>query len=608
MILGAPLEWSPCLMTMKDTGRAKPVRCLAISPDGSLVVSGLLDSTLQIWDAVTGNDMLKLKGHIEAVDAVIFSPDGSRLVSSSYGSIIIWDPVTGQSLLKLDTRRGTAKSLSFSPNGSLVLAGMSEGGVRTWDVHTGVESIPLEPNGLLVAAAFSLDGKRVALAPGGASGAGIVHVRDVIAGEGSVVLNRYPQRIISLAFSLDGSRLASGTYDNAVVIWNPCTGDLLTILSGHFRAVTSIAFSPDGGRIVSGSSDKTIRVWDVASAANVTALEGHSQSVASVIYSPDGNRILSGSEDATVRIWEAASSGTHGRRLGHPHSAVTYVSISSDGSQVISVSRDGTMIFWESSTGRVLQNLKVGTGIDCLALSSDERRVAYGSGSQSYVWDIAPPMRLASYDVDPYDQVDDVVSVSLSSDGRCVASGTAFGIIHIWNLSGECLRTMGIAYDHPIVSMAFSPDGALLASGSQGKIIRLWKTSTGHCTQEFRGHSKSVAWIKFAANSTQLASVSYDETARMWKIDPTPTDDPGVLPIPDALGDTAPSFAFRPICESRGLNRLSAFDKSGAKHIVCLMPPTFVGMQADMYNSDDSRCRIAVGSAEGQVVILETTL
>ena len=90
-------------------------------------------------------------------------------------------------------------------------------------------------------------------------------------------------------------------------MWDATSGEELKSLAGHTDAVLSVAFSPDGSRIISGSYDNTVRVWDATSGEELRSLAGHTDRVWSVAFSPDGSRIVSGSSDQTVRVWDAKS-------------------------------------------------------------------------------------------------------------------------------------------------------------------------------------------------------------------------------------------------------------------------------------------------------------
>ncbi|KAK7219801.1 hypothetical protein V2G26_007804 [Clonostachys chloroleuca] len=85
--------------------------------------------------------------------------------------------------------------------------------------------------------------------------------------------------------------------------WNAC----LQTLEGHDDWVMSVAFSADGQRVASGSRDKTVKIWDTAMGACVQTPKGHGASVNSVVFSADGQRLASGSSDETVKIWDAAT-------------------------------------------------------------------------------------------------------------------------------------------------------------------------------------------------------------------------------------------------------------------------------------------------------------
>ena len=110
----------------------------------------------------------------------------------------------------------------------------------------------------------------------------------------------------SVSFSPDGTKVASGSYDNTVKLWDVTSGSELRTFEGHSNWVRSVSFSPDGTKVASGSYPE-VKLWDVTSGECLQTLEGHSYAVESVSFSPDGTKVASGSVDKTVKLWDVTS-------------------------------------------------------------------------------------------------------------------------------------------------------------------------------------------------------------------------------------------------------------------------------------------------------------
>ncbi|MBD1921210.1 WD40 repeat domain-containing protein [Microcoleus sp. FACHB-831] len=319
----------------------------------------------------------------------------------------------------------------------------------------------------------------------------------------------YTREVNGVAFSPDGSMIASVSDDRTVKLWNS-DGKLLSIFEGHIDAVLRVSFSPDGQRIASASADKTVRLWSLEGKLLQT-LEGHSDRVYGVSFSPDGQRIASASFDRTVRLWSV-----EGKQLqileGHTDH-VWGISFSPDGQRIVSASADKTVRLW-SIDGELLQTLEGHSRhVLGISFSPDGQRIASASSDKTVrLWSVEGKL-LQTLE----GHTDRVYGVSCSPDGQRIASAGADRTVRLWSVDGELLQTLEGHTDR-VYGVSCSPDGQRIASAGADKTVRLWSFE-GKQLQILEGHSDRVWGVSCSPDGQRIASASSDKTVRLWSVE-----------------------------------------------------------------------------------------
>lgn len=301
-------------------------------------------------------------------------------------------------------------------------------------------------------------------------------------------LEGHTGRVLSVAFSPDGSLVASGSVDNTMRLWRTQPASLLRTMLGHPFPVLTLAFSPNGAQLASGSQDGLVRLWRVSDGAAIRTLTGHSGRVLSLAFAPNGLSLASCGEDFTIRLWRIAD-------------------------------------------GRSLLLLDEGmTALAGISFSPDGRRLAFGeSTGMLRVWNI-PDER---WDLRVRESDQPVTSVLFSPDGRWLVSGHRQGALQVWDAQdGSLVQTLN-GHTGAINSLAFSPDGLWMVSASADQTLRLWRAGPADTAdapdappdgfaplpaQVYAGHTEAINAVAISPKGSLIASASDDETIRLWAL------------------------------------------------------------------------------------------
>ncbi|MFO0841399.1 MAG: protein kinase [Gemmataceae bacterium] len=572
---------------------------VAYSPDGKLLAIGAgvmltgggKPRPVQVWDLTTRKRLPDLDGLTDPVSCVVFSPCGKFLAGATYwfdqekllkgdlkavtsprGRVLVWELASRRVVQEFN---GVYNDARFSRDGRRFFATGLRRLAHVWDVTTSpwkeLPPLPVNvgPSEVSTSVAPGPDGKRLvtlqqgflASMPGDLRIPSTAQVWDVDARKPLFRIDGAPTVVRAVAYSPDGRRIVTGSFDGVVKIWDADTGRLLQTCPGHSGEVQAVAFNRDGTRFATGGLDEVVKVWVTATGREVASIQGHSSKILTIAFDPSGppgdERLTSGDKAGVVKIWDSLGKRQPREFLGHTRSPVTDLAFSGDGRTLASTCQlEKTAIVWDVATGKPRQRFDAPA--ERIALSPDGKVLATAGGLQLEepghlkLWDVVGRLlhEIKGHPVYVY-------SVAFSPDGRSLLSASGnprddkpgfvkvhdvatgaerasfrpdLGVVSAvtWHpkfdqiaLAGQekvalvCRRDgtrprrfTGIK-DFPL-SLAFSPDGNTLACGDFSGAIYLWDADTGGEPKRLTGHRTGVSKLSFHPDGKRLVSAGHN--------------------------------------------------------------------------------------------------
>ena len=298
---------------------ADSINAVAWSPDGKYVVSSSnrvqkgvgrervpLRAVLHVWDAFTGEIVCTYPGHRDAVVTVAWSPDGQYIASGGWDHTVqVWRSMTGEPIAAYTGQTNIVCALDWSPDSQSLVSAASDllvgsndqhASLHIWSIKTG-ESNVIETEDSSLAVAWSPDGTRIA--SGGVEQT--IHIWDAQTGHQVYAFANQRNKIYALSWSPDSTTIASGGGDNMVQVWNAENGEIYETFPDLRRNVSATCWSPDG-HFVAATSD-ILQIWEGATGKKRFTFGRLQGGECSMRWHTD-NLYLARLYDTKVRVWQ----------------------------------------------------------------------------------------------------------------------------------------------------------------------------------------------------------------------------------------------------------------------------------------------------------------
>jgi WD40 repeat protein len=331
---------------------------------------------------------------------------------------------------------------------------------------------------------------------------------------------RHLNNVRRVAFSKDGTRIGSASWDQTLRVWDATTGRELHRFS--LPAPESAAISPNGKIVAGGGRDKSLRLWVMGTGEELYRATNLENAVTAVCFSSNGNAVAALS-NPVIRVWDIDEKKEL-RQFQDPANGMYTLALSHDGKLLAGGGKDQVWV-WEVGSGKLLHRLKGQAGskesvafIYAVAFAPKSKIVASGgtdSDPTVRLWDVATGKEVRRISRGP----GWVRPIAFSSDGKMLACGGVDSKVQLYDVAtGEELRRLQLPGrdDTWVMSLDFSPDGKRLVTSGSEKVIRLWDVATGKKVQLHEGHQAAVSQVAVTPDGRAILTAGQDCMICRW--------------------------------------------------------------------------------------------
>jgi len=506
-------------------GHTNAIKFVDFSADGKRVLTGSDDGTAKIWNAENGNLLFDLLGkkmeavnktqsyYPDIVSAAQFSPDGKKVLTVYLDSSVkIWDAVTGKLLKNIKRKHIYVNTASFSKDGKRFSLALATGNIEIYDIEKGnlFADLKGEAN-YIYTIQYSSDNKRILIS----TSRGPAKLCDAETGAlvAALITNNKSQWALWGSFSPDGKKIVATSIDGVTRVWDANNGVHLWDLKKNNTRTVQPQFSADGKKIFTVSSDSSFNIWDVTTGKMLLDIKDSKNKINYITLSRNDKRILSSSiKDTAYKIWDAEN-GRLISQLNDPGKKIISAQLNPSGEKVLTTSTDSKVQIWDANTGSVLLNIKESANYKYWTNFSPDGKNIFSKLQDSTVkiWDTETGRLLLNLKTHSY-----FFNQVFSPDGKRFLCGMDNGSIEIRDLkNGEIVREFK-GHTAAVMRLEYSPDGKRFVSASQDGTAKIWDVETGILLVDLKEHIFWVETAQFSPDGKKVVTKSLDYTAKVW--------------------------------------------------------------------------------------------